>query len=234
VINVLEILSGGAAEGLIKALAPSFTSQTGWAIEGDYGAVGAMADKLRAGTRADVVVLTTAVLKGLASDHHLRPGVFQNIGLVQTAIAVRAGDSPPRIDTANTLRDALLAANAIFVPDTTSSTAGIHVAKVLAQLGIADDVAARLREFPNGATAMRHLAASKDKHPIGCTQTTEILMTPGLHLVGPLPPGCELATMYAAAITARAQDGPVAQKLIGLLAADEHRDLRVRMGFAGA
>ena len=233
-MNVLEILSGGAAEGLIKALAPLFKNQTGWAIAGDYGAVGTMADKLRAGAHADVVVLTTVVLNGLASDHHLRPGAFQNIGLVQTAIAVRAGDSLPRVDTANALRDALLAADAIFVPHTKSSTAGIHFAKILAQLDIADDVAGRLREFPNGATAMKNLAASKDKRPIGCTQTTEILMTPGLHLVGPLPPGCELATMYAAAITAQAQDAAVAQKLIGLLTADEHRDLRVRMGFAGA
>ena len=233
-MNVLEILSGGAAEGLIKALAPLFKNQTGWAIAGDYGAVGTMADKLHAGTHADVVVLTTVVLNGLASDHHLRPGAFQNIGLVQTAIAVRAGDSLPRVDTANALRDALLAADAIFVPHTKSSTAGIHFAKILAQLDIADDVAGRLREFPNGATAMKNLAASKDKRPIGCTQTTEILMTPGLHLVGPLPPGCELATMYAAAITAQAQDAAVAQKLIGLLTADEHRDLRVRMGFAGA
>ena len=233
-MNVLEILSGGAAEGLIKALAPLFKNQTGWAIAGDYGAVGTMADKLRAGAHADVVVLTTVVLNGLASDHHLRPGAFQNIGLVQTAIAVRAGDSLPRVDTANALRDALLAADAIFVPHTKSSTAGIHFAKILAQLDIADDVAGRLREFPNGATAMKNLAASKDKRPIGCTQTTEILMTPGLHLVGPLPPGCELATMYAAAITAQAQDVPVAQKLIGLLAADEHRDLRMRVGFTGA
>ena len=96
------------------------------------------------------------------------------------------------------LRNALLAADAIFVPDTKASTAGIHVAKVLAQLGIAGDVAARLRVFPNGATAMRELAASDARRPIGCTQSTEIISTGGVMPSGSLPPGCELATMYTA------------------------------------
>ena len=67
------------------------------------------------------------------------------------------------------------------------------------KLGIADDVAARLRIFPNGATAMRHLAESDARRPIGCTQSTEIISTKGVMLSGSLPPGCELATMYTAA-----------------------------------
>ena len=82
------------------------------------------------------------------------------------------------------LRAALLAADAIFVPDTKASTAGIHVAKVLQQLGIADEVAARLKIYPNGATAMRHLAASDAQRPIGCTQSTEIISTDGRDAVG--------------------------------------------------
>ena len=95
---------------------------------------------------------------------------------------------------AATLRAAFLAADAIFVPDTKDSTAGIHVAKVLEQLGIADEVAARLKIYPNGATAMRHLAASDAARPIGCTQSTEIISTEGVVLSGSLPTGCDLAT----------------------------------------
>ena len=52
---------------------------------------------------------------------------------------------------------------------------------------------------------MRELAASKAHRPIGCTQTTEIIITPGLTLSGRLPPACALATVYTAAVTARAQ-----------------------------
>ncbi|WGR93052.1 hypothetical protein MTX26_24485 [Bradyrhizobium sp. ISRA443] len=41
------------------------------------------------------------------------------------------------------------------MPDTKASTAGIHVAKVLKDLGIAGKIANQLRVIANGATAMR-------------------------------------------------------------------------------
>jgi molybdate transport system substrate-binding protein len=117
------------------------------------------------------------------------------------------------------------------VPDIKASTAGIHVAKVLQQLGIADEVADRLKIFPNGATAMRQLAASDAIRPIGCTQSTEILNTAGVKLSGSLPRGCELATMYTAAVTTKAADPGHARDLIELLSGASQRDLRERAGF---
>jgi len=53
-MTALRILSGGAAQGLVASLAPKFKVQTGFDIEGEFGAVGAMADKLRSGTPADI------------------------------------------------------------------------------------------------------------------------------------------------------------------------------------
>jgi molybdate transport system substrate-binding protein len=128
----------------------------------------------------------------------------------------------------------LLASDAIFVPDTKASTAGIHVAKVLVQLGIADEVAARLKIFPNGATAMRELAASDAQRPIGCTQSTEIISAKGVILSGSLPPGCELATMYTAGVTTKAAHAPPAQDLIGLLTGAGQREPRTLAGFMRA
>jgi molybdate transport system substrate-binding protein len=162
------------------------------------------------------------------------PGSITDIGVVETAITVRAGDPPASVHDAASLRQVLLGADAIFVPDTKASTAGIHVAKVLHQLGIADEVADRLKIFPNGATAMRQLAASDAIRPIGCTQSTEILNTAGVVLSGSLPPGCELATMYTAAVTTQAADPGHARDLIELLSGANQRDLRERAGFLDA
>jgi molybdate transport system substrate-binding protein len=233
-MTALNILSGGAAQGLVASLAPKFKAQTGLDIEGEFGAVGAMADKLRQGTPADIVILTAAIIAKLAEDKLVERASTADIGLVETAVAVRAGDPLVAVNDAAGLRNALLAADAIFVPDTKASTAGIHVAKVLGQLGIADAVAARLRIFPNGATAMRKLAASDAVRPIGCTQSTEIISTEGVVLSGSLPPGCELSTMYTAAVTTRAANARQAQDLIGLLAAADQRELRSRAGFLDA
>jgi len=229
----LNILSGGAAQGLVASLAPKFKEMTGFDIAGEFGAVGAMADKLRQGTPTDIVILTAAIIAKLAGENLVVPGSVADVGLVETALAVRAGDPLVAANDAASLRAALLAADAIFVPDTKASTAGIHVAKVLQQLGIAEEVAARLKIYPNGATAMRHLAASDSVRPIGCTQSTEIISTKGMVLSGSLPPGCELATMYTAAVTERAANAKPAQSLIGLLTAADQRTLRERAGFIG-
>jgi molybdate transport system substrate-binding protein len=230
-MSSLKILSGGAAQGLVASVAPKFKAMTGLDIEGEFGAVGVMADKLRAGTQADIVVLTAAMIADLAQQNLVGGGSVTDIGLVETAVAIRAGDPPVSVRNTVELRKTFLAADAIFVPDTKASTAGIHVAKILQQLGIADEVAARLKIFPNGATAMRNLAASTATRPIGCTQSTEIISTSGVMVSGSLPQGCELSTVYTAAVTTRAVNAGHAQDLIDLLTGIEHRDLRERAGF---
>jgi molybdate transport system substrate-binding protein len=232
-VTSLNILSGGAAQGLVGSLAADFKAKTGFGIGGEFGAVGAMADKLRKGKPTDIVILTAAIVAQLAAEKLVVPASMAEVGLVETALAVRSGDPIIKARDAASLRDALLAADAIFVPDIKASTAGIHVAKVLQQLGIAATVEARLNIHPNGATAMRHLAASDARKPIGCTQSTEIISTPGVLLSGPLPPGCELATMYTAAVTARAAHAEQARTLIDLLTAPSQRDVRERAGFLG-
>ena len=230
-MSSLNILSGGAAQGLVASLAPKFKALTGFEIAGEFGAVGAMAEKLRKGTPTDIAILTTKIIVDLAGENLVVRASIKDVGLVETAIAIRAGDPLVVVKDAAALRDAFLAADAIFVPDTKASTAGIHVAKVLQQLGIADAVAERLQIYPNGATAMRHMAESNAVRPIGCTQSTEIISTLGVVLSGSLPPGCELATMYTAAVTTGAAHAKQAQALIDLLTSADQRELRERAGF---
>lgn len=230
-MNTLNILSGGAAQGLVASLAPAFKAQTGFDIVGEFGAVGVMADKLRKGTAADIVILTAALLAKLAEEKLMVAASMADVGMVETALAVRTGDPKAAVRDAADLRGALLGSDAIFVPDTKASTAGIHIANVLEQLGIADKVAARLRIFPNGATAMRELATSQAQRPIGCTQSTEIISTEGVTLSGSLPPGCELATMYTAGITVAAARPQQAQELIDVLTGAGQHEQRLRAGF---
>ena len=143
---------------------------------------------------------------------------------------MRSGDPLPAVGNAGELRAALLAADAIHFPDPEQATAGIHFAKVMRELGIWDDVADRLQPAPNGATAMRALAASTSRRPIGCTQATEILATPGIVLVAPLPPGCELATVYSCAIAANAGALLEAAEFMALLSGDARTRLASSAG----
>ncbi len=230
-MNALKILSGGAAQGLIAGFAPKFEAVTGWSIAGDFGAVGVMAARLRGGEAVDAIVLTAALIDALKAERLVVADLIKPVGSVETALAVRAHDQVAPVADTGTLSQTLLVADAIFVPDVVSSTAGIHVMKMLQQLGIAGRVASRLKVFPNGTTAMHNLAASDAARPIGCTQATEIIATPGLQLVGALPGEFALNTTYSAAITTRAADKTIARSFVDLLADREQLPLRARAGF---
>jgi len=228
-VTVLRILSGGAAQGLVGREAPDFETAAGVAVGGEFGAVGLMAGKFRAGDPADILILTDALIAQLGSEGRLVAASARDIGPVPTGIAVRSGTVRPVIATPEDVKAGWLAADALYVPDVETSTAGQHVAKVLRTLGIWDEMAPRLRVFPNGATAMAALAASADAHPIGCTQATEILNTPGLDLVGPLPEGISLSAIYTAAVSALSPLPGPAAAFIERLATSE---ARASLGFS--
>ncbi|MDM0076459.1 substrate-binding domain-containing protein [Variovorax sp. J2P1-59] len=227
----MNILCAGAAQGLVKALQGVFLELTGAKVEGRFGAVGAMKEALLAGEPCDVMIVTEALISSLQADGRLAPGSEAALGRVRTGIAARAGDALPAIATPDDLKAALLAASSIYLPDMQRSTAGIHFAGVLVKLGIAEAVASRLRTFPNGATAMRELAADRRPGGIGCTQVTEIRYTPGVALVGSLPPAFELATNYAAAVSATAAQPDLARRFVDLIAGPRSRCLREQGGF---
>lgn len=224
----MRFISAGAAQGLVSAFAQS----EGIAIEGSFGAVGAMMDRFRAQEPADIVILTHAQVAQLTAEAGVVPGTAADLGMVPTSVAVRASESAPSVADADALRTALLAADAIYFPDPAKATAGIHFAKVIDQLGIRDRVADRLRTFPNGATAMREMAQAAGR-PIGCTQSTEILATPGVRLIAPLPKGLHLETVYTAAVHARGADAQAAQDFVHGLAGEGTRVMRRRAGFGG-
>jgi molybdate transport system substrate-binding protein len=200
-MTTLRILAGGADQPLVDRLRPDLDFE----IDGTFSAVGAMRDKLLAGEPADLVILSRALVEGLAQSGHVVAASITDVARVATAVAVRARDPVPPIGDKAVLAVALEAADEIHFPDPALATAGIHFAKVMRDIGVWDRVHGRLKLAPNGNTAMRALAASTARRPIGCTQETEIRATPGITLVGPLPPGCDLTTVYTAAVTTTAR-----------------------------
>ncbi len=227
----LQMLCAGAARGLVKAMEATLVAETGTGVSGSFGAVGAMREKLFAGERCDVIVLTAALIDELAASGHVLRDTVAPLGRVGTGIAVREGEPLPEIGDGPALAKALRAATGILFPDPARATAGIHFADVLKRLGVDAEVEARLSTFPNGATAMRELAQATRPGRIGCTQITEIRYTPGVTLVGPLPAGYALQTVYSVAVCAKAAQPGIAGLFAELLAGPASLGLREASGF---
>jgi molybdate transport system substrate-binding protein len=229
----LHVLSAGAAQGLIEALAPRFLATTGVALRATFGAVGAIREKLLAGDRCDALILTEAMIDQLSATGHVVAATQAALGRVRTGIGVRTSDALPDITSRAALERSLRAATDIFLPDPQRATAGIHFARVLDQLGIYDDVTPRLRAYPNGSAAMQALAHSSGSTPIGCTQVSEINYTEGVTLVGPLPKEFELSTGYSIAVCSEAQQPDLAHRFARWLCGTDAIEARGKAGFEG-
>jgi molybdate transport system substrate-binding protein len=239
-MTTLHILSGGAAFGLVSQLEARFAADTDCRVAGTYNAVGAMRDALLAGAPCDVAILTSGLIAQLDASGHVLAGSARDLGRVKTGIALpqtavaSPNSSALDVSTPEALKAALLSATGIYFPDPVKATAGIHFMNVLKQLGIDASVAARLRPYPNGATAMAEMAkaaAAGESGLIGCTQMTEIMYTQGVQWVAPLPEAFELATVYTAAVTSASQSPNAAGALVALLASPHTAAVRHAGGF---
>ncbi len=223
----LNVLSAGAAKAVVTAVA----KEARLGIGGAFGAVGAMKDKLLAGEPCDVIVLSRAMIEDLAKGDRVEDDSIGDLGRVRTGVAVKSGSALPDVSSAASLRAALLCAEALYVPDLGKSTAGKHIAGVLDSLGIAAEMKPRVKEFPNGAAAMRAMADTPGNRALGCTQVSEILYTQGAALVGALPAEFELSTVYSAAVCIGAADAADARRFVALLTGHASCELRAKAGF---
>jgi molybdate transport system substrate-binding protein len=205
-------------------------------LAGQYGAVGAIRERLDGGAACDVIVLTQTMIAELAAAHAVLPESVVPLGTVFTGVAVAVNAPLPLlpVDTTPALQQLLTNAPRIYFPDAERSTAGIHFMKVLVALGLADSHRERFATYPNGATAMRAMAdasATGEVGAVGVTQCSEILYTEGVRWLGPLPSEFKLGTVYAAAIAHRASNAPEATRLLRALAGEHNAALRRAAGF---
>lgn len=224
----LHVLSAGAARGVLLSLQPRLADVT---LHASFGAVGAMRERWRGGAPCDVIVLTATLIDEMAGAGEVDAATRTSVGIVRTGVAVRTGDPLPPIGDADGLRAAMLACSGLYLPDPQRATAGIHCVDVLRRLAILDALQPRLRAHANGAEAMAALARAAEQSPLGCTQVSEILYTPGVSLAGPLPGGFGLATEYVAAVTRRAGDRGAAARLVAFLGGEQTRRDRREAGF---
>ena len=225
----LRVLSAGAAKGVVQALAVPFEAETGVQVVATFDSAGATRAAFAGGAGCDVVILPAAMQNALAERGLVDAGSIAALGSVSTGVAVARGDRVAALGDADALRASLVAATALYCPDTARATAGIHFVNVLHSLGIYETSAQKLRAYPNGARAMAVLAEGGPQGALGCTQVTEILYTPGVVLVAPLPAPFELSTTYAVAVSAKASSP--ARAFAARLASQEMQGIRRAGGF---
>jgi molybdate transport system substrate-binding protein len=120
------------------------------------------------------------------------------------------------VNSIEDLKRALLAARAIVYADPArGGAAGIHVARVIEQLGLTEQLKPRLRLAAGGD--ITEVTLSLGPTALGITQISEIADKPQAQLAGPLPEELQNYTVFVAGMPANASQSDGAAALLKFL-----------------
>jgi molybdate transport system substrate-binding protein len=226
----LVVLSAAAVRPVMSQVPALFEKATGNKVTVSYGTAGAIRDKVVAGEKVDLVIVPPVQIDGLAKDNLVVGSTHRDLGLVLLGAAVKSGAAKPDIATEAGFKAAVLAAPSFAFADPKSgATSGIYLDKLMGRLGIADQVKAKLKLYPDGTNAMEAVARGEVAFAAG--QVSEALPVAGIEMVGTLPDALQLKTVYSGAIAAKSASPADAAALLAFLTGPETAALYKKAGF---
>ena len=223
----LHVLSAGAIEPGLNAAAAAFEKQTGHAVNITFNTAPELKKRMATGSTFDVVIAPPTVLGEFAAAGKLAE-TRANVGRVGVGVAVRKGAPRPDITSLATLKQSMLAADALVF---NRASTGLYVEGLLKKMHIDEAVEGRTTRYVDGAAVMLHVIKGRGRE-IGLGAMTEILLYQGkgLELVGPLPAEVQNYTSYSAAPLASSQQQELAQTFVSFLAGSVAKPLFVAAG----
>jgi molybdate transport system substrate-binding protein len=218
----LKVLGAGPIDGTFRDLVPAFMRATGHKVEATFDTVGVVQNKLKAGEKADVIILSTSAMDDLDKAGALLAGSSVEVGRGTSGLAVRAGAPVPDISTPDALKATLLAARSVaYVDPAAGATTGIFFAGLLERLKIADEVNKKAVLLRRGFQVAEVVADGRAE--IGNTNLTELIPHKGVTVVGPIPEPLGLVVVFVAAVSSTSANREPARALIAFLTSPEAR-----------
>jgi molybdate transport system substrate-binding protein len=221
-MNDVTVLATTAMKTSFDELAAQFERASGHRLALTFGPSLQLEKRLGENETADVAIVSAAGVEDLSARGKLVSGSVTAIAGSALGVAVPRGAPTPDISSAEAFKHALLAAKSIAVSKPVGGgQSGVHMAKVFARLGIAEQMAAKAKYGQGGPAGLVGLIVERGEAEIGVQQIAELLAVPGVHFVGPLPDELQSVTPFVAAIPANAQNAEAGRQLIGFLTSPE-------------
>jgi molybdate transport system substrate-binding protein len=193
----LGIISGGAVEPGVTAVAELFRRETGVDVKVRFATAPAILQRIGNGEAVDVVIAPPAVIDELAKAGRLDGAGRTGVGRVGVGAVVRDGAPKPDLSSPEALKRTLLDARSVVY---NKASTGLYLEKLFERLGVSAEVKAKETRFADGASVIEHVIHGADGE-IGFGAITEIGLYrgKGAQYAGPLPEGAQNYTSYAAA-----------------------------------
>lgn len=201
----VRVLSTLALAGVLDRLRPLLPE-----VDLQLAPTAVLLGRIAAGERGDVAILTVEAVADLAAAGTLVASSRIDLARSSVGMAVRQGAPRPDISTPAAVAAALLGARSVAL--SRAGASGAFMAGLLVRLGIADAVNHRATFIPSGFTGERVMTGEAD---LAVQQVSELMMVPGLDIVGPLPSELGGVSTFTAALFAGA--GPGAASVLATL-----------------
>lgn len=220
----LLVMGAGPVEGTFKTLVADFTRATGHKVEGTFNTVGFLQEKLKAGAKPDILILSATAMEDMDKSGGLVAGTRTEIGRATSGFAVRAGAPVPDISTPDAMKKTLLAARSVaYVDPAGGGTTGIFFAGLLTKLAIADEINKKAIRPQRGAQVAEAIADGRAE--IGNTNMSELVPNKGVKVIGPIPEPLGLVIAYVGAVTSTSANKDAARALLAMLTTPAARAL---------
>ena len=214
----IKVLSAAGIQVVMDDLGPKFERATGHKLAITFARSDAVVKRIQGGETADVVIIFRQGIDSFVTDGR---AVADNVTVVARSgigVAVRKGASKPDISSPEALKRTLLAAKSItYSNPALGGASGIHFAKVLDRLGIANEMKPKTI-FKAGPVGV--LVANGEAE-IGVQQFHELIPVAGIEIVGPLPDDLQDTLVFTAAIMAGTKEAAAGRALIDFLRTPE-------------
>jgi molybdate transport system substrate-binding protein len=191
---------------------PKFEQDSGHKLDIFFGTTPNLIKEATSGKPFDVGIVPVEVMEDAAARARFAAGPTIDIARVGLGVAVRAGGAKPDISTPAALKAALLKADSVAsIPE---SATGYSIAKVFDQLGITEAMKAKMKAQPTPAQVVAVVA--KGEAELGLF-LMNVLMAPGLDVVGPFPADVQQEVVFTAALGAETREAAAAKALLDYL-----------------
>ena len=208
----LQILSTIAVRKVLEVIVPEFEIWHGAKVEVSWGATLEQRDRILAGARADVAIITADAIDELEDKCILTPDARADLVASDISIAARPGEPVPDVSSVESFKAALLQCRAVAYSQRGAS--GVYFAGLLERLGIAEQVNARAVVVPQGLTGPRLLTREAD---LAVQQTSELMQAEGINIFAKLPADVQQMTVFSIGTFKDAPQRKLAEYFIAFL-----------------
>jgi molybdate transport system substrate-binding protein len=209
----VRVLCSNGVRAAVEEVLPQAEHAVGHKVAIQFSSSASLKQRIDGGETFDAVVLTPDLIDNLIKQGKVVSGTTTNLARAGIGVGIRVGTPKPDISSLPAMKQTLL--NVKSVTYTMSGASRPHIEKMYDRLGIAKEMAPKviLQEMPGRAERV----VAEGGADMVITLVSEILPTPGVQLVGPLPGELQNYISFAGGVGSKATDPAAAKALLTFL-----------------